>query len=159
MIHIIRSTSSIFPNIPFKRPCLQNTNSTREVKGCPHRKVSALLWHQHYKELPLYETKVGHSSEERRTLSLLELYFLEPRVFYHTIKNKLLELELQNNKKEKKKKRKSTSGMSDTGDIQSPEKLVHYAFKGQAKQTDEEDPPRTHTTSFCCSVLPMFNSC
>jgi len=73
---------------------LQNTNSTREVKGCPHRKVSALLWHQHYKELPLYETKVGHSSEERRTLSLLELYFLEPRVFYHTIKNKLLELEL-----------------------------------------------------------------
>lgn len=106
MIHIIRSTSSIFPNIPFKRPCLQNTNSTREVKGCPHRKVSALLWHQHYKELPLYETKVGHSSEERRTLSLLELYFLEPRVFYHTIKNKLLELELQNNKKEKKKKEK-----------------------------------------------------
>lgn len=49
--------------------------------------------------------------------------------------------------------------MSDTGDIQSSEKLVHYTFKGQAKQIDEEDLPRTHMTSFCYSMLPMFNSC
>lgn len=49
--------------------------------------------------------------------------------------------------------------MSDAGDIQSLEKLVHYVFKGQAKQINEEDPPRTHMTPFSYSVLPMFSSC
>lgn len=58
--------------------------------------------------------------------------------------------------KKKKKKRKSTSGMSDTGDIQSPEKLVHYAFKGQARLMKKilQEHTRHPSAALCylCSI-------
>lgn len=130
---------------------MQNTNGTTKVKGHPHRKVSALVWCQHYEELPLHKTKPGHSSEERRSFFLPDLYFLEPGPFTKPLKINYSNYDYRIIKKKKGKEHQECLTRETYSHLPIRE-ASELCFQRTGQQI-EEDPSRRHKMSHPSAIL------